>query len=489
MTMTRRPKLELLDANMVQDIKEQALDILEDLGIFVENADALELLKQHGITPSEDDRVRIPSDMVKKAVDSAPSVIQLFDREGNPSIELGGDNVCFDPGSAALTILDHNSTDVRKPVTEDFVRYAKVVQHLKHIGAQSTCMVCDDVPSEISDAYRLYLCLLFCNKPIITGTFRKESFQTMKDLLVAVRGDEKALRDKPLAVFDACPSPPLRWSDLTCQSVIDAAHIGAPSEIISMPMTGANSPASIYGAVIQHAAETLSGILISQLANKGAPVIWGGSPSAFDLRKGTTPMGAIGTMMIDSAYAQVAKSYSLPTHAYMGLTDAKILDSQAGFEAGIGAVLASLAGINMISGPGMLDFESCFSIEKLIIDNEVCGMASRLVKGITRHEELNTKQLLLDYEESKELLSHPSTRKLYRHEFCFPSDVVDRANRQEWAKSKTTASDRANSRMHKLAEKPSPCPIDETLRARLTKIMSEEAFHWRKALLPPLPET
>ena len=122
-----------------------------------------------------------------------------------------------------------------------------------------------------------------------------------------------------------------------------------------MGMTGATSPTTIAGTLVQHVAENLSGLVIGQLAGRGAPVIFGGSPSSFDMRKGTTPMGAIETMMIDAAYAQIGKFLKLPTHAYMALSDAKVNDPQAGFETALGAVLGALAGVNVISGPGMLD--------------------------------------------------------------------------------------------------------------------------------------
>jgi trimethylamine--corrinoid protein Co-methyltransferase len=97
-------------------------------------------------------------------------------------------------------------------------------------------------------------------------------------------------------------------------------------------LTGATSPVTIAGTLVQHVAENLSGLTICQVAAKGAPVIFGGSPASFDMRKGTTPMGAVETMMIDLAYAQIGKFLKLPTHAYMGLSDAKVNDAQAGFE-------------------------------------------------------------------------------------------------------------------------------------------------------------
>ena len=113
--------------------------------------------------------------------------------------------------------------------------------------------------------------------------------------------------------------------------------------------------------MIQHTAETLSGVVISQLANPGTPVLYGGSPAIFDMRFETTPMGAVETMMIDCAYNEIGTALGMPTQGYIALSDAKRLDAQAGLESSMGATLAALSGINNVSGPGMLDFESCHS--------------------------------------------------------------------------------------------------------------------------------
>ena len=237
------------------------------------------------------------------------------------------------------------------------------------------------MPEEIGDLYRLYLALNFMRKPIITGAFEKETWWTMKDMLVAVVGSEKALAEKPIAVFDVCPSPPLKWSDITCQNLIDCAKNNIPAQLISMPMAGANAPVTLAGAIVQHTAECLSGVVINQLANPGTPIVWGGSPATFDMRKGTTPMGAVGTWMINCGYVEVGKELGMPTHSYLGMSDAKIVDAQCGLESS-SAFFPALIGANMISGPGMMDYESCLSPEKLVIDAEILGMTKRMVAGI-----------------------------------------------------------------------------------------------------------
>jgi trimethylamine--corrinoid protein Co-methyltransferase len=340
----------------------------------------------------------------------------------------------------------------------------------------------------ISDSYRLFLGLQFSSKPVVTGTFRVEGFKPMHDMLVAVRGSEKNLAEKPLAIFDACPSPPLKWSNLTTQSLVDCARAGIPSEYVSMGMTGATSPVTIAGTLVQHVAENLSGLVISQLAKKGAPVIFGGSPSSFDMRKGTTPMGAIETMMIDSGYTQIGKHLNLPTHAYMGLSDSKINDAQAGFETGIGAVVAALSGVNVISGPGMVNFESCQSLEKLVVDNEICGMAHRIIAGISQRDEPLAKNLFEDFTQETQFLTMPHTRKWYREEHTFPR-IIDRDTYDYWVSlGKKSITDRASDEVEKLLKENPFSPLDEAVIKDLRKIMASDAKTYDITSLPEIKQ-
>ena len=267
MIETKRPKLELLSPALVEQIVDEGLTILEKHGVMVENAEALGLLAGAGADVDlGSERVRIGRKLVQDCLATTPASVALYDREGSRAFTVGGDEVHFDPGSAAVTLLDHATQAERKATTADVVDMYKLVETLEHIHFQSTALIASDVPGAVADAFRLYLGLLLSEKPFVTGTFRVEGFGPMKDLLAAVRGGEGALRAKPLAIFDACPSPPLKWSNLTTQSLIDAARAGIPSELISMGMTGATSPTTIAGTLVQHVAENLSGLVIGQLA-------------------------------------------------------------------------------------------------------------------------------------------------------------------------------------------------------------------------------
>lgn len=476
MIKPRRPKIEFLSKRFVEKIVTEALALLERHGVFVENAEAMELLWSAGQKIDRTgQRAFIKADLVDDCVSAAPAVIRVYDRSGRERFVVGRDEVHFDPGSAAVRLLDHATQSERKAVTEDVVKFARLTDALPNFDFQSTGLVSSDVPSEIAGVYRLYIALHFSTKPVITGTFRVEEFGPMAEMLAAVRGGADKLAEKPLAVFDACPSPPLRWSNLTAQSLIDAARAGIPSELISMGLTGATSPVTIAGTLVQHVAENLSGVVISQLANRGAPVIFGGSPAGFDMRRGTTPMGAVETMMIEAAYAQIGKSLGLPTHAYMALSDAKVNDAQAGFETGMGAVLAVLAGVNVVSGPGMLDFESAQSLEKLVIDNEICGMAKRLIQGIAQRDEPLALDLFERFAMETQFLTMPHTRKWYRVEHTFPV-ITDRETYDAWVAlgKKTIAERAAEEAARRLRAEVENLPR-KSIRQELERIMNREA--------------
>ena len=447
-----RPRVQFLSQETIERIIAEAYDLLSDPGVRIHSTRALHLLAEHGAEVDFEAQVaRIPAGLARRAVETAPSSFHLYDTDGQPVVHYGGDDVHFDPGSAAIEILDHGAKRSRSPVTADCVRFIELADGLDALDGVATSLVCADVPQEIADLYRLYLVLLYTRKPVVTGAFAVETWGVMKDLLVAVAGSEEALAEKPTAVFDACPSPPLLWSKITCENLMDCARYRVPAELVSMPLTGATGPATLLGAVVQHAAENLSGVTIHQLVNPGAPIVWGGSPAAFDMRTGTTPMGAIETAMIDCAYAEVGKHLGLPTHAYLGMSDSKVVDSQCGFESGIGAVLGALTGINMISGPGMLDFESCFSLEKLVIDAEIVGMAKRLVVGMVERETPLALEIIRQVGHAGNFLSTPHTRRWFREELFIPSPVVDRDFRRNWeAKGSLDVTERAHRRVEEI---------------------------------------
>lgn len=427
------PKLELLTPALIHKIIDEAFQLLKDPGVKVLSTEARILLGNAGAQIDETNEIaQIPESVIRQALDSLPGEFYLYDQQGNPTVHYGGDSVHFDPGSSGLNILDPETLEHRPARTSDLVQLVQVTEMLPQYAAQSTAVVCSEVPKAIGDLYRLYLVLLYSNKPVVTGAFSTKTPQAMFDMLAIFSGGRRKLAEKPTAVFDVCPTPPLIWTNFGAQNLIELARAGVPAQMVPMPLAGAAAPVTLLGSIVQHAAESLSGIAIHQLASPGAPIVWGGAPTIFEMRHSTTPMGAIETAMIDAAYAQVGKSLGLPTHAYLGASDAKIVDSQAGMQSGITNLVGALAGINMISGAGMLDFLVCQSAEKLVIDAESITMIQRLLDGLQPRTESLATALFEGINFKADFLYQEATLDLFRLEQTQHSPVIDRGSLQQW---------------------------------------------------------
>ncbi|MCJ7498063.1 MAG: trimethylamine methyltransferase family protein, partial [candidate division Zixibacteria bacterium] len=213
MRIFRRPELELLDKKRVEQIIDEAFELLLKVGVFVENKEGLILLADAGVKiDKKKKRAFLKKELVERCLKSAPKGIEVYDREERSALNLKENKVHFNPGSAALWIYDLKKNEIREPVTSDLIKFAKLVDGLDYLKAQSTALIPSDIPKKMADRYRLFISLSYSSKPVITGPFEKDAFKVMKDMLVSIRGSEEDLRKKPLAIFDCCPSPPLKWS-------------------------------------------------------------------------------------------------------------------------------------------------------------------------------------------------------------------------------------------------------------------------------------
>ena len=482
------PKLELLTGSDVNDIHASSLEILEKAGVLVKNKPALKLLGGAGCT-IESNLVKIPGSLVDEMLKNVRPEFTLYSRDGEKSYVVGGDNVVYNPGSAAIFFIDRESGDMRRAMANDFRDLVRLTDALENIHAQSTAMVPGDVPEKISDLYRLYLILKNSTKPIITGAFTIEGLPYMKDLLEAVVGGEDELRERPRAIFDCCPSSPLMWSDVTCQNLLDCAEFSIPAEIIPAPQMGATSPVSIAGTLVEANAEILSGVVIGQLASPGTPLVYGGSPSAFDMRYLTARLGAIESVMAACAGAQMGKHYGIPTHGYMGLSDSKASDGQGSFESGMGILLSALSGVNIVSGPGMQASENCQSLEKLVLDNEYCGAAYRLLKGIRVDDVSLATELITKVGPGGHFLGERHTRENLRGEQYMPSSVLDRLSPDAWVKegakdSATRARERVQEILSEHTPAALPSGVEASLEAEMKKVLKN--FDLKPSRLPRL---
>jgi len=470
-----RPRIQLLSPELIGRILREAFELLMNPGVRVGSA-AVELLRAAGVEVGVADNggvARIPEPLVRQCLASAPRDFYLYNRQGAKAVHYGGDDVHFDPGSCCVQMLDAETLEARASETHDLVRIVQVTEMLPQFAAQSTTVVCSasDAPSAVGDLYRLLVVLQHSDKPVVTGSFSAAGLRGMIDLLAADSGSPEKLRQEPRAVFDVCPSPPLNWSEFGSHNLLDLARAGVPAEIVSMPLAGGTAPVTLAGSVTQHAAEVLAGITLHQLAAAGAPIIWGGAPAIFDMRTGGAPMGAVETAMLNMACAEVGKHLGLPTHGYLVATDSKFVDAQAGAESARSAMLGALAGINMISGAGMLESLASFSVEKLVIDAESIASAYRLVRGIEVRGD--TLAMFAQTGLSGEFLKLKETRALFRQEQHLPSYVIDRSARGSVPPS--DAFTRARARVDELVSKYQKPSLPEEVLRKFQGIVEREA--------------
>jgi len=472
-----RPRVKFLNDRLIVEIISEAIKLLVLKGVNLNHPTLLQRLADRGCRVDFGKRcVKFTGDIIEDSLRSVPQSIKLWNIEGTEYCDLSGDKVHFTPGSAAIKMLEYGTNQVRLATIDDMLQYTRIVEHLGNIDYSATAVVPDDVPRMIGDSIRLYALLKMTRKPIVTGAFTIAGFDVMRDLLLVVRGSKEALREKPLTIFSCCPTSPFKWSDVTSDNTMKCAELGIPVEFITMPLAGLVSPISLVGCLIQHTAETLSGIVISQTTKPGAPILYGGSPGTFNMRTMMPGIATLEAQMIDCAYAEIGQYLRIPTQAYIGLSDSKTLDGQAGFESGTGAYLATLAGINSISGPGMLFHESVQSLEKLVFDNEICGMSKRLAAGIEVREDFPSDALFDELLQSKTLLIAEHTLKYIGVEHYVPGPTIDRASLRE---NKPPLTETAHNEVQKLLNKDPVCVLSTDQLHELSSVMQNAAGEFK----------
>ena len=481
-----RPRLRFLEDELIDRIVDEARTVLAEIGVEIQDDDARTVLADHGASvDGADRRVLINPELVDRAVGTAPSSFELFDVMGQRTHDFSGAAVHFAPASSATLVLDQRTSEARAPVTADYLTYAKVVAGLPGIHAQSTAFIPSDVNERISDSYRLFLSLATCEKPVVTGAFSVEGFAVMRDLLLAVRGSVEALTRNPLAIFSCCPTSPLKWTRDGSAILMDCARDGIPVEIVPVPLSGFMAPVTMVGTLVQHTAEVLSGVVLGQLVRPGTPVLFGGCPAIFDVRYESAPMGAVESMMIACGVAEVGRRLGLPTQGYIGLSDAKIPDAQAGIETSMGTTLAALSVFDNVSGPGMLDFINCHSTAKMVVDHEICAMVDRLRRGVEPRDDFPALPLLRELLGEGHLLIAEHTLGHLKEEIDFPGPVIDRAGRARWVdEGRSSLGERATAEVERLVAAYQPSRLSENTQRALVVCMTVAAMKCGMDALP-----
>jgi trimethylamine--corrinoid protein Co-methyltransferase len=432
-----RPTLRVLSDDLIERILDEAKRVLAETGMEIRGPGMRRRLLEAGLpTNVAGDRVLFPRDVVERAIASAPRSFVLYDRDGSPHADLGDDRVHFVPGSSGLKWLDHRTGELRLADSTDFVEYVRLGDGLDHIAYLATAFSTNaDIEPQVSDAWRLSMVLANSKKPVVSGAFTEHGVPRMVELMQLFRADRADLVARPMSIFTITATGNFRYSEDSCQNLIDCVEAGIPVEIVPVTLMGLVAPVTVVGATIFHTVDVLAGITMAQVIRPGAPVLFGGAPATFHMKVASSPMAAIEAIQLDAAYVAVAKALGLPCQSYMALSDSPILDAQAGAETFGSALIAALAGVNSVSGPGMLDFLLVFSLAKLVFDDEMCGQALRFVREIRVADDLPVQALVDRLMADQHLIMADHTTAHWPSELYLPSPVVMRDNREAWLRA------------------------------------------------------
>jgi len=487
-----RPTLNIISDELITKIVEEAKRILAETGMDIRGASLRQRLLDHGLkTDASGERILFPADVVERAIETAPESFTLFDRDGNPHAEIGGNHVNFFPGSSGLKILDHRSGETRLANSTDFVEYVRLADGLQNISYLATAFSTNqDIEPQVSDAWRLYMSLITSKRPVVSGAFSEHGVPRMAEMLRLFRTDEQEMFAKPQSIFTITATGNFRYGDDSCQNLLDCVEAGIPIEVVPVTLMGLIAPVTLVGALVFHCVDVLTGLTMAQIIRPGHPVLFGGAPATFHMKAASSPMAAIEAQRLDVAYVAIAKSLGLPTQAYMALSDAKVLDAQAGGETFSSALLAALAGVNSVAGPGMLDFVLTFSLPKLVLDNEFCGQVLHFVRETRVLEDLPTAGLVEELLKEDHLITAPHTLEYWPRELYMTDPVLDRMNRDSWVEGGSVSlEERACEQVELRLANYTPFETDTAVDAEMRRLVSDGLESQEKLPdLPPPPE-
>jgi trimethylamine--corrinoid protein Co-methyltransferase len=467
----------MLGDHEVDRIIDGAFDVLAKVGLHIGSNRVLQMVCEQDGAELQADRALLNRGLVERCLKLAPSEIKIYPQDSSDPLILADDHVHFIAGSVVPYIYDEQIQGLREPSANDLVAHIKVLNQCDHIDFQSGSFVINDVPKPITSSYRFYLSLLYSPKPMFGGAFGTDDLKVITEMLAVMAGSEKALAQNPIAVIATNPSSPLGLTEIVAENLSYCAEHGLPAMLIPIPLAGGSSPVTLSGTLVQHTAEVLGTLVVSQIASPGAPVIFGGGPSIMDMQKGTACQSSTEAVIMGASIGQIAKALKLPSATNTGRADSKRVDYQAGEESGIALTLMALAGLNMIRGAGTLEFANVVSKEKLLIDNQICGMARRLIRPADTSDSSLALDVIFERATSSDgYLSAPHTFDMFRQEFFFPAALIDRGTRREFEEqgSKDIYA-RAVDEVKSILAAYTPREVDPAKKIELDKIMISQA--------------
>jgi len=455
----------------IHDIDAATMDILSETGFEVHENEAWELFSKVATKVDTEKRiVHLSEATVRELIDKAPDKITLYGLEEGRECRLGSGNVYYGTGGTALNILDFPG-DTRRPATlKDLEHVTRVTDRLDYVHLLLLPTYPNDLEIDVVDINRFYTGLKYTGKHIMGGVYTSKGIHDVIRMAEEIAGSPEELRRRPFISMITCGISPLKLDSKYGSYMIQIAREGIPLAVPAEPLCGATSPMSLAGNILIQNCDALINVMLTQLVNPGTPVIYGCVSTSTDLRNLGYLGGPVESGMINAAVAQMTHYYRLPYYATAGISDSKTLDAQCGYESAINNLLAGLAGADFIhDAAGLMEFAMTVSLEKLVIDNEILGMASRAIGGIDVNDTTLAVREIKRAGPGGNFLTSQHTRKFMRTEHYHPR-LSDRDQRSVWEKNGSlSAQERAHAKVKEILECEEHCYLDQDLQDRIKK--------------------
>ncbi len=417
-------------------IHEAALEALEVIGFGEAPPSGIRILTGAGAILGDDGRIRFPRALVEDMLAKAARGITLHGREEKHDLLLEPSRVHYGTAGAAVYVVDSEKREYRESTVQDLYDAARIVDQLDNVHFYQRPMVCRDIADNFEmDMNTIYACCAGTSKHVGVSFTSPDYMAPAFDMLHLIAGGEDKWRARPFVSNSNCfVVPPMKFAQEACQVMEAAVHGGMPVLLLSAGQAGATAPAPLATAIVQAVAECLAGVVYVNAIKPGAPAVFGTWPFVSDLRSGAMSGGSGEQALLTAGCAQMHRFYGLPGGAAAGIADAKLPDMQAGWEQGISNVMAGLAGLNMIyESVGMHASLLGFSLESLILGDDMLGQVLRCVRGIEVNEDTVSIETMKNVcmGGPGHYLGHSQTLSVMQTEFIYPR-IADRMSPKEW---------------------------------------------------------
>lgn len=425
-----RPQLTMLNRQDCLRLHLASCHILRHTGVRVRHQGGLQLLQQAGAHVSAD-RVRIPPSLVEWALAAAPSSFNLYRRGSSEiALKLDGEQVYFGPGSDTLRYLDPRSGQRRDFLLADIADCMHVCDALPEIGFVMSVGIPRDVPTDRYFRHQFAAMIRNTEKPAVFVCDNLADIEAIAAMAAAVAGGWDALAAHPTLLLYSEPTTPLQHMQEAVDKLLFAARHRIPVTHSPAPMIGGTAPITLAGAVALGNAEMLSGLVMHQLAQEGAPFLYGHGVHHLDMKETISVYGAPEFQLARIMAAEMGRFYGLPVWGYAGHSDSKVLDAQAAIDAQFSVQTALLARTNLNHDVGYLEAGLANSPELMVLCNEIIAQTRRFVDGVRLDDETLALDVIDQVGPGGEFLSHSHTMAHWR-ELWTPT-LFDRRRLESW---------------------------------------------------------